>query len=285
MTRPFRVEADERRYFALRTEFYIRLVSSGTPSQTVHEIMRNFGKLEDMMFFEGVRQGMAAGLLAMDGSENFEALGCHAALYQTHQTPLVRAEKSRVRDLLNDPGYDGYSKSCGKLSEEHPWLDPDPLLFGPSTLTEALEAYGPDLTVGPMPRRERVRASTVPNEPVTDNLPDESNFVLDEHQMSDFLRELEVPEPSDDPEQDQPLERPELLDRIRDILLAAEPANTWVELIHLVQRELLPPIDAGYLDMMLSSPMGMTVLSQCKLFHLHPGSSVSIGPDGVVVTR
>jgi len=36
--------------------------------------------------------------------------------------------------------------------------------------------------------------------------------------------------------------------------------------------------DAGYLDELMSAPMGMNVVSQAKLFHLHPGAMPEIKP-------
>lgn len=280
MTRPFRTSEDERRYFALRTEFFVRLVQSGVSAQTVHDMMRNFGKMEDMMLFEGVRQGMAVAVL-VEANDGVLPLEMHASLYAGGETPLSRIE----------------SQLSGESVKYHPYLGVEPLEFGPLTLTEAIEKYGPDLTVD-APRASSKRAAGQIDDPMgvldafRNGEDPEAVFAELEKAGADtnqaVLAELaELAQAGLDAasEDDQPLERPDLLDRIREILLKAQPAKNWPELILMVQRELVPPIDAGYLDIMLSSPMGMTVLSQCKLFHLHPGAAVMVGEDGVVVTR
>lgn len=271
MTKPFRLEEDERRYFALRSEFFIQLVQSGVPPQTVHEIMRNFGKLEDMMLFEGVRQGMAVAALisgAEEGSDDMPALGLHAMLYGGgHATPLRRVElmvAARRADV--DPTFD----------PNHPWLNDTPLKFGPLTLNEAIEQYGADLVVKPAVR-ERASTDERSNDEIYVDNPRNARD-LDEaarEESTGLLQDpIEMPIGLDQPA-DEPIERPELLDRIRDHLLTVpSPPQTWPDLILSVQRAM--HLDAGYIDQMLSSPMGMTVLSQVKLFHLHPGSMATV---------
>lgn len=266
MTRPFRLEEDERRYLALRSEFFIQLVQSGVPPQTVHEIMRNFGKLEDMMFFEGVRQGMAAAALFPSAETNMSALGVHAAIYGGgHATPLRRVEKM-LAEQRTDPAFD----------PNHQWLNDAPLRFGPLTLNEAIEQYGADLVVKPAVR-ERASTDERSNDEIYVDNPRNARD-LDEaarEESTGLLQDpIEMPIGLDQPA-DEPIERPELLDRIRDHLLTVpSPPQTWPDLILSVQRAM--HLDAGYIDQMLSSPMGMTVLSQVKLFHLHPGSMATV---------
>ena len=57
----FRVGEDERRYGALRVEAYLRLLP--LPAATVSEILRNWSKIEAILFWEGVKQGLAIGTL------------------------------------------------------------------------------------------------------------------------------------------------------------------------------------------------------------------------------
>lgn len=257
MTRPFRTEEDERRYFALRSEFFVQLAKSGLPAQMIHDIMRNFGKLEDMMFFEGVRQGMAAALLYQQGDYYDDgAVQVHASVYgPASATPLTRVERSLVM-------------ATGLESRlDHPWLDASPMEFGPLTLTEAVEKYGPDLRVD-APVQGHAAPVSAGEEAVT---PTESGLPEDlgGDEVPDF-KELEELPIEDAP----PIEQPALLDRFRDILLKASPPQTWHELVLLLHRETL--VDAGHVDQVMSTPMGMTVISQAKLFHLHPGSAPQV---------
>ncbi len=282
MTRPFRLEEDERRYFALRSEFFIRLVQSGVPAQTVHEIMRNFGKLEDIMFFEGVRQGVVAAMLADEDQRDTRAIALHADTYGHSATPLTRLEDAVVSE-------EEYARF-----KDHTWLDKEPMLFGPLTLTEAIEQYGEDLVVKRAPVRAREAAPAPAREPTRDEPLDESTeSILDElasgedpdvvfarHNLPtepDLQDPIELPldggdAPLDTPtgESDQPIHQPQLLDRARDVLLRSTAPKTWPDLVLLLMRELR--VDAAHIDEVMSTPMGMTVVSQCNLFHLHPGA-------------
>ena len=318
MTRPFRLEEDERRYFALRSEFFIRLVQSGVPTQTVHDILRNFGKLEDTMFFEGVRQGMAVSLLADADQQGWDAVTAHATTYGDAATPLTRVEES-------DPEYPTF--------HTHPWLSKDPMRFGPLTLTEAHEQLGPDLGVKGAPARN---APARPRDPLptpfdpatspgmTDLMTDldeplpgrngweaqaradrdsfdpmvalerlangeDPDVVLgrpadvDASAGAELQDLVELPDvdpfecPPGEDHRGEPIHRPALLDNVRDILLRlAEPPKDWQTMILMLMRETRH--DAGFLDDMMSTPMGMTVISQAKLFHLHPGAMPEIKP-------
>jgi hypothetical protein len=285
VTRPFRLEEDERRYFALRSEFFIRLVQSGVPAQTVHDVMRNFGKLEDAMFFEGVRQGMVVSLLADTDQQGWDAVTAHVTTYGDAATPLTRVEES-------DPEFPAFST--------HPWLAKEPMQFGPLTLTEAIEQYGADIVVkkAPAPPKEAPRAFDPATSPgMTDLMVDPENpdgfdpmaalealangedpaKVLGryEGQTGEPLHKLEdLIELQPDAE---PTNQPALLDRIRDILLRLDaPPQTWKDLILMLMREVRH--DAGFLDDLMSTPMGMTVISQAKLFHLHPGAMPEVKP-------
>jgi hypothetical protein len=297
VTRPFRLEEDERRYFALRSEFFIRLVQSGVPTQTVHEIMRNFGKLEDMMFFEGLRQGMAVAILTPRIGDDRNPVWLHAELYGDASTPLHRVELAEM-EVLNGDGT-GHEK----LSAEHPWLSDWPMRFGPLTLNEAIEQLGPDLTVKGAPVRQREPAQrpapdlTPVTEPALPEHDGESHHFdpldalerlangedpaivlgigdagFDTSAGTELKDLIEVPPAA---ENDEPVHRPALLDRVRDILGRLDvPPQTWQDLILMLMRE--TQHDASYLDNLMSTPMGMTVISQAKLFHLHPGAMPEI---------
>lgn len=263
MTRAFRVVEDERRYLALRSELFIRLARSGLSAQTVTEIMRNFGKCEDFLFAEGVRQGVAAAVLEAGGilplaAADRDALSLHFGVYGTADTPLSKVEAAFAG---NDPRF-----------PDHPLLTTAPIQFPPMTLTEALDAYGPDLKVEGAPTRPLEPAAAPRKRDVLDEIVDAEDPLellsrLGPEFSDEALDKLDAPQP-----ENQPLERPELLDRVREILKDAKPPPSWTEMILFLQRELRFP-DAAYLDEMMRAPMGMTVLSQCQLFHLHPGAT------------
>lgn len=286
MTRPFRLEEDERRYFALRSEFFIRLVQSGVPAQTVHEIMRNFGKLEDMMFFEGLHQGMATAILTPRVGEDRYPIWCHAELYGDAATPLRRVEEAQIEVLDADETHEPL--------EDHPWMPTEPMQFGPLTLTEAVEQYGEDLVVKRAPVRAREQAVVQPapdadavDDPmsVLEELADgadpaevfarrgieapDAEGMVPQGELQELI-ELPVVDEEQSDESERPLHQPQLLDRARDVLLRSTPPATWTDLVLLLMRELR--VDAGHIDQVMSTPMGMTVISQCNLFHLHPGA-------------
>jgi hypothetical protein len=256
MTRPFRLMEDERRYFALRSEMYIRLCRSTLPAQTIHDIMRTFGKLEDMMLYEGVRQGFAAAHLAPDtGTDDADPLVAHFSLYQDASTPLTRCE-----DRFVVAGED-----------RHPFIGREPMRFAPLTLTEAAEQYGPDLTVNP----PNIVAQTSPQDSNSPKAaPDTTTESFDE--FLDRLAAGVTIQPLEEiAAQDTTPTRPDVIDRARDVLLSlTSKPPTWQEMILLLMRELR--MDAGFLDELMSSPMGMTAISQAGLLHLHPGEMPEI---------
>lgn len=254
MTRPFRLEEDERRYFALRSELYIRLARSGVHAQTVHDILRNFGKLEDMMFFEGVRQGMAAACLASPEQTGQEALAVHLALYGNASTPLARVENSMA------------------VCEPHAWLSHEPLKFAPLTIAEAIEQYGDDLAVAaPAAQRQVAPAAAKDDFDPMAALEALANGASP-------LDILGIDEPlSLDAQHEEPIEQPALLDRARDALMGMSPQpRTWADLVLGLMRELR--MDAAVIDDLMSGPMGMTVISQAGLLHLHPGEMPEMAP-------
>lgn len=255
MTRPFRLMEDERRYFALRSEMYIRLCRSALPAQTIHDIMRTFGKLEDMMLYEGVRQGFAAAHLAPDtGTDDADPLVAHFGLYQDASTPLTRCE-----DRFMVAGED-----------RHPFIGREPMRFAPLTLTEAAEQYGPDLTVNP----PNIVAPVGPQEDSSPKAAPATTESFDEF-LDRLVAGANIHPLEEIATQDTPPLRPDVVDRARDVLLShTSKPSTWQEMILLLMRELR--MDAGFLDDLMSSPMGMTAISQAGLLHLHPGEMPKI---------
>lgn len=65
-----------------------------------------------------------------------------------------------------------------------------------------------------------------------------------------------------------------MMDRIRGVLLKMNPKQaSWQDMILHVHR--VTGVDAGFLDIQLSSPMGMTVLAQCGI-HINPGAGINL---------
>ena len=164
----FRVAEDERKYIALRTEMYLRIIQN-VPPQVASEIMRNFGKLETLLHFEGVKQGLAVASVGLagdlgeiDGLRQLHLLPPAEALarvYADADTPLAEAEKRWMAKLdqtevVNEELPRIVRVKPGSPHEDLPWLSIAPVELPPMTLTEALAKYGPDLDVSaPVARR------------------------------------------------------------------------------------------------------------------------------------
>ena len=270
----FRFTEDERRYLRLRSEAY-RLIAQRLDPQTLSKVMRNFGKLEELVHFEGIRQGFAAAELAdiMDGepgmpqARSLKAFQAHAAVYGSTDTPLTQVE-DEILDGLNQ------SENAASLS----WLDHSPMRFAPQSLAEwedkeqvvdtVATEPGEDLSF--LDRIEHIKADDPEAVPfVEGDLPGRPPF-----DSADWLalQDAKGPEPE---ETDQPPSAPQFLDRVRDHLQAAtEKYESWKDLIF--KLHLGMQVDAGYLDLLLSTPEGLTVLAQCNQTHLHPGAEMNI---------
>lgn len=245
----FRYTEDERRYYTLVGQAY-RLMARHMPPQAVSEAMRAIGKTQEMLQLEGIRQGVAAAALAdelhranaqilgmpPDGPKHAKAFQLHAIIYGSSDTPLRAVETERLGHL----GLSREYRSDG-------WLDDAPLRFAPSTEAEFAESEMESHHHEPVP--EPVRHAP-------------SRTAID-----DFQAHL-----GDDDESLDAQEFPELLDRIRDSLRGGlsggwKPAN-WQELIIRLHMEL--HVDAGFLDLQLSTEMGRTVLAQVGLLDIQP---------------
>lgn len=253
----FRFTEDERRYLLLLAESY-RIIASQLPPAMAARVMRNLGKLEQMGYLEGIRQGLAIAelsLLNADGDRQsvrgLKAFQAHAVIYGLTDTPLRQVEQEWLDKLGVVEG-----TSLG------PWLDSEPMRYAPQTLAEwedeqaapphfsRLEDLDPKLQpAGWFDDRDRAAASIEQDE-------------------------IELP-PGIKPEgADSRQERPALLDQIRDVLVNANPKpSNWQELILHVHRA--TGIDAGFLDIQLSTDMGRTVLTQCGL-HIDPGLGINL---------
>jgi hypothetical protein len=258
----FRHEDDEKRYLHLRTEIYLR-VARGLPAQLVSEVMRNFGKLEQLLQLEGVRQGLAVAELSQLSAEigapdvrDLKAFQAHAMMYGSQDTPLIGVEAEWVDKLsLNDS------------DAQRAWLDPSPMRYAPQTLSE-WEAVEERLV-------SRVEQST------RSRGPDDFQALLDgdddgddDGDMSDVaLQSLFEGAPQTDPDDAQ--EQPAMLDKLRDEVLLMRSKGwdpkTWTQLI--MDLHLALQTDAAFLDIQLSTQMGANVLAQAGI-HISPGAGI-----------
>lgn len=277
----FRVGEDERRYSALRVEAYLRLLP--LPASTVGEILRNWSKIEAILFWEGVKQGLAIGALhAMDNRRSDEkllngastAVAAHAAVYADADTPLSAAESKHLQAL-----FDGIPEAQAAAAL-HPWLLAQPVEFAPQTLAEFTKRYGADAVAGGgvAPIQQAQAAPVSPPEPAAQTEDPADRDIMERLQA---LMDREDQAASERGE-DRPAESPAFLDRVRDELLSQVgqgwKPNSWADLI--MRLHLAMQADASYLDLQLSSEVGRTILAQAGLFSVFPGMGVIVDEQG-----
>jgi hypothetical protein len=280
----FRVGEDERRYGALRIEAYLRLLP--LPAATVSEILRNWSKIEAILFWEGVKQGLAIGTLrAMDGRAPHEqllhgastAVAAHAAVYGEADTPLAAVETKHLRAIFAD------APEAIAAAALHPWLSAKPVEFAPQTLAEFTKRYGVDAVIGAAVAPV-LQAPPVAPAPVVAPEADGNDEDPDDRAMMERLQALidQEDETAAERGEDRPPESPAFLDRVRDELLSQvsqgwKPSG-WPELI--MRLHLSMQVDASYLDLQLSSDSGRAVLAQAGLFNVFPGLGVIVDEQG-----
>jgi hypothetical protein len=239
----FRFRDDEQRYGQLISEVY-RSVAVHLPPEASQAVLRNLGKLQDLLWLEGIRQGVAAAAIsniskdAGEGNlEHLKAFQLHAHVYGSQDTPLRSIEEEWFQTL-----------EASEPTQGSAWLDPTPMRFAPDTEQAFVAAQQAPATVPD--RRERAEAR-LDRPPWPD---DDFDAILDGEEDAQ--------------------ERPALLDRVRDALtgLAADGVKPrdWQDLI--LRLHMLLHVDAGFLDLQLGTPMGQTVLAQAGFFNLQPGA-------------
>lgn len=275
----FRTVEDERRYGALRIEMYLRLLH--LPPHVAGEVLRNWSKIEALLYWEGVRQGLAiAALNGMDERPNPDrvlfaatnAVRCHAAVYGDADTPLCAVEAKHMAAIFADAPL---TKAAAEL---HPWLSTAPVEFAPQTLAEVSRRHVGNPQAGDeAPPVLGATAPQVAPPPLTGGFIPQS--VLDEDLMRLMAQEDLAAEERDD---DQPPQSPDFLDRVRDELRDQlghgwKPSG-WPDLI--MRLHMAMHVDASYLDLQLSSDNGRAVLAQVGLFDIFPGLGVMVNDGG-----
>lgn len=278
----FRVGQDERRYNALRVEAYLRLAQ--LPPSVVSEILRNWSKIEAILYWEGIKQGLAIGTLrAMDSRHASEqllhgastAVAAHAAVYGEADTPLSLAEAKHLQAIFAD------ADETRRAALLHPWLSAEPVEFAPQTLAEFTSRYGVDAVSRgtATSAKENEHAPHAPPVSLADAATEHDD---EDRRMLQALEEMIEVQGAQAREEDRPHESPAFLDRVRDELLSQlsqgwKPSG-WPDLI--LRLHMAMHVDASYLDLQLSSDVGRAVLAQVGLFHIFPGLGVLVDGDG-----
>ena len=309
----FRFQEDERRFILMHSEMFEKLARAGLPEVVGSETLRNVGKIEQMAYMEGIRQGLAMSTIAnaMIQEETGmahepppfqpiaqKAFQLHALIYGSKDTPLRDVEKEWLGKL---------NLNADHLA--HSWLDDKPMRFAPATLRE-LEGSKPP--VAPMMSVQAAHKPT-PVRPVGmgesfykgDTVMPDVN-ILGRLPPPDAMHgaEVTVPEPwqkgeyepDDDPldlveaevaaeeaaeraaaEKEIQPESPEFLDIVRDAIQTMKRGGwdpkLWQDLILGLHRHM--GVDAGFLDIQLTTHVGRTVLDQCGLAGMAPPEMVS----------
>lgn len=244
----FRFAEDEKRYLLLVSAIQRQLATRLPPAE-VSVAMRNLGKLQDLLMMEGVRQGaVAAGLARCDGApelvERMPPFQLHATVYGSQDTPMHLAEQEWIRDALH--------LDVGAMCEQS-WLDAQPMQFAPDTLQAAEvteQAPGAPASV-PAPTRKPLDSWT------------DDDIAAEARRWASQVKEGDAQE------------HPDLLDRVRDVLQDLRKEGfrptAWAEMI--MRVHLATQVDAGFLDLQLGTPMGITVLRQAGFLDLDPPGS------------
>lgn len=290
----FRFREDERRFILLHSEMFEKLARAGLTEVVGSDTLRNVGKIEQMAYMEGIRQGLAIATLANEMTQaemgvihepyTQKAFQLHALIYGSSDTPLRDVEKEWLDKLNLDA--DHLSKS---------WLDDKPMRFAPATLQE-LDGTAPP--VAPMilvKAAHKPTPAAKPFDPATS--PGMTDLMVTPEGLDDCLdklpppkamhgAEVTVPEPwqkgeyePDDPESDREIrpESPEFLDIVRDAIQTMKRTGwdpeTWNDIILGLHRHMC--VDAGFLDIQLTTHVGRTVLDQCGLAGMAPPEMMS----------
>lgn len=255
----FRCSEDEARYQRLVAEAY-RILATQLSSPSVSHVMRNFAKLEQLSYLEGIRQGLAVAEISIQGADrgqpharNLKAFQAHAMVYGSTDTPLRQVEEEWLRQI-------GTQETVSRDA----WLDDKPMRFAPQTLQESI---GELPQAHPPPHFSRLEdldprlAAPFRTAPAS---PPEATTLQTAYDDGAPLQL--VP--------DDQVEEPASLDRIREVLLSTgEKPSTWTDLILLLHRS--TGFDAGFLDIQLNTHMGRTALAQCGI-HLDPGPGLDL---------
>lgn len=271
----FRFRKDEQRYVRLASELY-RDVAANLAPNLVSRVMRNLAKVEQLIFLEGVRQGLAiaeisnlseqlGGPITVRDNKPFQA---HALVYGSSDTPLVDTEEQWLSKLGAETNHGGDA-----------WLEKQPMRFAPQTLEEALQDE-PQSAEAPRQGAEASepnRSAPWASEDIEGARPltDEEIASIIHGDSSDDETSLE-PAPGD--ENATQAESPAFLDHVRDRIQALQKSGATFESYQdlILKLHVHMATDAAFLDLQLATDMGRAVLDQCGLYNLHPGAAIDM---------
>jgi hypothetical protein len=259
----FRFRRDEERYFSLLAETR-EFEERSSSEQWV--TLRNRAKLDEMILLEGIRQGAAAAALATlvrdAGGPDYTGLKAyqlHSMVYGSADTPLRDAELA----LMKRHGID-ISEHAGSF------LDEKPMLFAPESIREGsrllfddeplVDDDGDDASLLDAVEREQSPA------PSPDDVSAERSFAgRPLYHESDFMPE-------------HPVHSPQIVETIRDhVSASSKDWTTWRDMVIDLQSK--SHMNAALIDIVLSTPIGRSMLSQCGV-HLSPGASLDLCGNG-----
>jgi len=278
----FRHTDDEKRYVMLRSELY-RVIAANLSPEHATAAMRDLGKLESLLFYEGTRQGFACAALADMGTglppiQQMKYPQVLAHVYGSADTPLAAIEQEHLDRL--DP-------IARSQAAQHPWLSDAPMRYAPGTYAEFMgmkEAPPPMIRVNapgpPVPVKQQQEATVLAEPDATSGDRD-----ITPQDVEKLIELFESEDPSA-----SPIQSPEMIERARDAIAMLTKAgvkfDSWPGLVLRLQRE--TGMNAHQIDDVLASPMGITMLTQMKI-DVRPNAPVSaddiiIPGEGVLLT-
>jgi hypothetical protein len=268
----FRTVQDERLYLALRAEMLLR-ISRHLPPSLAADAFRNLGKIEALIHHEGQRQGFAAARIAE--ASGIASLPPNRVLFEVYggkDTPLVAAEESFIEKLPHE---------VSDALLVHAWMDGEPMEFRPQTIKEAVAAYGDDMGVSAGSDEPVVARPAKPAPVQPRDEPEDDDIELPGMGQSGLVPVGSV---ADD---EIPPDSPSFIDDVRGTVEKLQsagwkPAN-WGDMV--MKLHLETRIDAAFLDLQLSSDIGVAMLNQCGIYDLNPGVGVTFLDSGELITR
>jgi hypothetical protein len=277
----FRHIDDEKNYIALRSELF-RVIASRLPPELATAAMRDLGKLEGLLYYEGTRQGFACAALArletgLPDIEKMKYPQVLAHVYGSADSPLAAVEQEHLDRL--DP-------MLRSQVAQHPWLANAPMRYAPTTYAEFMGMQEPPR---PMLRIDAPGPPIPVVKPQAQTQGDLLGDAWDDSTASAATPHREQgrePTPADiakltamfeqDDASSPPAHSPEVIERARDAIAvmtkAGYKAQSWPGFVLALQRE--TGMDAAVLDLVLCGPQGLTMLSQMHV-DVRPGASIS----------
>lgn len=257
----FRLRRDEERYYDILGDIR-RFECRPSSSAEMGILLRQRAKAEEMIFLEGMRQGVAAAAIAVlirdAGGPDFTTLKSyqlHSMVYGSADTPLRDAELS----LMKRYGIDVSEQATA-------FLDEKAMLFAPETVhegskfifDESLDVDDDDVSLFDVMEREEPA-----DDPKEETPPPGQRTFMGRplYHESDF-------------DDEHPIHSPEIVERIRGhVQGSASTWGSWEEMVmDLAGRS---HIGAPLVDMVLNTPVGRTMLTQHGV-HLQPGHAFHV---------